>query len=176
MDHLTLLILFDSEKDKSQNVFRNVYLPIIHENRDLFKVYAYDCKDPEAQANIETLESCKRPDDLPYMQLYKPPQHRVDPLTLSELKPELIHYTERELTPSNFYNYIIKNLPDYTTRIDNIMLLERFRDGMVNYDMNKVLILSNRRKVNEEYKAISSEFRDRLLVGFVPEDAHEVHA
>ena len=50
-----------------------------------------------------------------------------------------------------------------------------FRDAAKNININKVLILSNKNRIADEFKAISSEYRDRLMIGFVPLDAKEVH-
>lgn len=56
------------------------------------------------------------------------------------------------------------------------MQYEQFTESMYNMDMNKVLILSSKRNISEDFKAISSEYRDRLLFGFVPSNVHEVHS
>jgi hypothetical protein len=45
---------------------------------------------------------------------------------------------------------------------------------MVNMDINKVLILSDKLHVSDDFKALSNEFRDRLLIGYVPYNAIEV--
>lgn len=110
------------------------------------------------------------------MQLYKPAQYRVDPESYDIMTPELIHYTDNELSPTIFYNYLIKNMPDYTQNIESIMQFEQFTDSLYNIDINKVLILSNKKTITEDFKAISSEYRDRLLFGFVPSTVQEVES
>ena len=47
---------------------------------------------------------------------------------------------------------------------------------MIHADINKVLIISNKNRPSAEIKAIAQEFKDKLLFGFVPEDAKEVQA
>jgi hypothetical protein len=67
-------------------------------------------------------------------------------------------------------------MPDYTQPIESIIELERFLDSMYNIDINKVIILGTKKGVNNEFKAISSEYRDRLMIGFAPSTAEEVHS
>ncbi len=95
---------------------------------------------------------------------------------MDEMKPEVIHYLETELTANNFYNFMVKNMPDYTRPLRTRADLDHFREENVNIDVNKVLILSNKKQPLNEFKAISSEFRDRLVFGFVSSDAVEVQA
>jgi hypothetical protein len=45
MDYLTLFIVYDSEKNRSQTVFENVFMPIIKETHELVKIFAFDCSD-----------------------------------------------------------------------------------------------------------------------------------
>jgi hypothetical protein len=47
---------------------------------------------------------------------------------------------------------------------------------MFNININKVVILSGKKEPSPEILAIASEFRDRLLVAFVPYEAKEVRA
>ena len=122
-DRLTLLFLFDSEKERSQNVISHVIYPIVQETRDLIKVFAFDCRDEEVKANPGRFEACKRPEELPYIWLMKPPSTRVDPSTLEPNKPENIPYNQTELTPTNFYNFVVNNMPDITTLVETVKQL-----------------------------------------------------
>ena len=108
--------------------------------------------------------------------MYKPAEFKVDPFTLDLIKPEAIYYTEKELTPNNFYNFLIRNMPDFTRPIHSILQFQELRDGILNLDINKVIIISNKQNVTPEFKAIASEYRDRILIGFAPVDALEVHS
>ena len=89
-------------------------------------------------------------------------------MTRDKGKPETIPYNENELTPNIFYKYIVSNIPDFTQRIETVEQLEHYRDLATNININKVLYLSSKNKITEEYKTIASEFKDRLLFAFVP--------
>ena len=56
LDYLALMVVFDSEKENSQNVFKHVFLPVLEETKDYVKVFAYDCRDQEAISNRDRLE------------------------------------------------------------------------------------------------------------------------
>jgi hypothetical protein len=47
---------------------------------------------------------------------------------MDEMKPEVIHYLETELTANNFYNFMVKNMPDYTRPVRTRADLDRFRE------------------------------------------------
>ncbi len=119
-DKLTLLFLFDSQKEKSQQVINQVIVPIVSETKDLYNTYAYDCRDPIIKERPERFQACNKPDELPYIWLLKPPLHRVDPITLEKVNPESIPYNSTELSPTMFYNYIVNNLPDFTERLETL--------------------------------------------------------
>ncbi len=65
-------------------------------------------------------------------------------------------------------------MPDYLINIGNQLQFEQLRDGVPIRDINKVIILGNKEKPMPEFLALSAEFRDRLLIGYVPKSAEEV--
>ena len=81
--------------------------------KDMIKVYAYDCRDSVAKENKKRFESCARPEDLPYIWILKPPHESVDPISLDKNTAKSIPYNDTELSPTIFYNYIVKNMPEY---------------------------------------------------------------
>lgn len=173
-DKLTLIFLFDSEKEKSQTVLNQVILPIVTESKDLFNTYAYDCRDPVIKEKPERFLACNKPHELPYIWLLKPPANRVDPISLEKVIPESIPYNSTELSPTMFYNYIVNNLPDFTVKLNTVRQHNHFKEDVENADINKVLIISNKDKVIPEFKAIASHYKDRLLFGFVSSESKEV--
>jgi len=125
MDGLALVIVYDSEMPQSQGVFAQVFLPVIHQTRDYVRVFAFDCR-AVASHDLERLQQCARPKELPYIQLYKPPASRVDPLTLDPVPIQSIYFNETELKPTTFYSFIVNNIPDYMERISTFEDLETF--------------------------------------------------
>lgn len=92
----------------------------------------------------------------------------MDPISLDVTKPTTLPYNDTELTPTSFYNYIVRNIPDFTNRVENDQALIDFRDIWNHIDINKVVILSNRHQITPEFKAISCAFKERLVFAYVP--------
>ncbi len=89
-------------------------VPIVADMKDMIKVYAYDCRDSVAKENPKRFESCSKPDDLPYIWLLKPPTDSIDPISLDRNVAKSIPYNDTELSPTVFYNYLVKNMPEYS--------------------------------------------------------------
>lgn len=154
-DKLTLLFLFDSEKNKSQGAVQQLLVPLVQEMKDLISVYAYDCRDEVVKQNPKRFESCSKPEELPYIWLLKPPAEWVNPITLEKRVPESIPYNNTEVSSTTLYKYIKNNLPDLTQRIETEGQHDNFKESMIQADINKVLIISNKNKPSMEIKGIA---------------------
>lgn len=65
-------------------------------------------------------------------------------------------------------------MPDYLKPIQTMPSLNEF----INHDLsiNKVLIVSGKKNSTPEFKAIASEFKDKILFAFADSDAVDLHA
>lgn len=139
------------------------------------KVYAYDCRDTVPKENPEKFGHCQNTDELPYITLIKPPNNRININSLDIEPNTVVPYSDNELTANSFYKFIVENMPDYLINIGNNLQLEQLRDGVPIRDINKVVILGNKEKPLPEFLALAAEFRDRLMIGYVPKSSEEVY-
>ena len=78
-----------------------------------------------------------------------------------------IPYNETEVSATKFYKFLTNNMPELSVNITSEQQLKKFLYGKHHEDINKVLLLTNKKKSSEQFKALTSEFRDRLRFGVV---------
>jgi len=82
------------------------------------------------------------------------------------MQPEMVNFNEREVTQKKVYNWILANLPDYSTVIDSKEKLDSFF-AEDDKDINKVILFSKKNKVPPILKVLTNTYRDKLRFGFI---------
>lgn len=60
------------------------------------------------------------------------------------MQPEAIPYNESQVSIPMMKNYVLKNLPDYSVKINSVKKLEEFTDISTDSDINKVILFSKK--------------------------------
>ena len=74
---------------------------------------------------------------------------------------------------NKLYTFITNNIPVYAVNITNMTILNDFLKKKDNKDINKVLFMLGRKKLPNEFKALTAAYKDRLLFGFIHKDMQE---
>jgi len=75
-----------------------------------------------------------------------------------------VHYSSRQATDPDIKRWITDNVPDYSQRLSTKADVEQFAEES---GIQKVYLFSAKQKVPPIYKALTSEFRNRLRFAFV---------
>lgn len=102
--------------------------------------------------NIETL---------PYLGYFEPPLTLINPYTKQVSKP-VEHRYEGNADPKSLANFARQHMPTFRETITTAAQLEKFL--AVKEIPNKVLLFTNKPQTSPLYKALASEYRNRLLV------------
>lgn len=86
---------------------------------------------------------------------------------------EAIPYRESEVTYKKIYNYILANLPDFSVNIDSVKKLDDF-NSKDDKDINKVILFSKKAKTPAIFKALTSEFKNKLRFGFISQEREDL--
>ena len=128
------------------------------------KFFAFDCQ-LDVVKNSGRFKMCENAEYLPFFQLMKPAEVKINPYTKQRMGPTDIPYNDRQVTQKKVHAFVVANLPDYATVIDSKQKLEEFIDNRE--DVNRVVLFSKKNKTTPIYKALSSEFKDRIRFGFI---------
>lgn len=79
---------------------------------------------------------------------------------------ETIQFKDNEVTYKKVYNFVLGNLPDYTTNIDTVAKFKNF-NTTDEVDINKLILFSTKDKTPSILKALSAIFKDKVRIGFV---------
>ena len=79
---------------------------------------------------------------------------------------ESVQFKDNEVTYKKVYNYILANLPDYTSQIDSLVKFNHF-NSTEDLDINKLILFSSKEKSPAILKALSAIFKDKIRIGFV---------
>lgn len=90
------------------------------------------------------------------------------------MQPEAIPYNESSVSIPMIKSYVLKNLPDYSIKINSLKKLEEFRDIKNDSDINKVILFSKKSNTPPIFKVLTSLFRERFRFGFVSSDSKDV--
>ena len=96
--------------------------------------------------------------------LFKPAEIKVNPYTGKAMPNENIPYSQNEVTDVAMKSWITNNIPDYTQRLSQRSDAEEFTSEQ---DIDKVYLFSAKQKVPPIYKALASNFYNRLRFAFV---------
>ncbi|CDW85441.1 UNKNOWN [Stylonychia lemnae] len=174
-DQLVFLYVFDSEQQKSQQMNDQIMKPILEELKNYCQWYAYDCHEPEVK-DSKKFKMCENEDHTPFLQLFKPPEMKLNPYTNQPMKMQAVQYTEGQITVPSLKTFILNNLPDYSFKIDSLQKLEEFRDLKQDQEVNKVILFSKKKATAPIYKALTAYYRDKLRFGFVSSETEKVMA
>jgi len=72
---------------------------------------------------------CDKEDTVPFFQLMKPAEFKINPYTKQPMKPVAINYQNNQASVPLVKSFILNNLPDYSVTIDSVQKLEAFRDA-----------------------------------------------
>ena len=172
-NHLMFLYVFDSKSDKSSQMNEQILKPVMDELKGYLKFYAFDCQNEEVQNNKDRFKMCENEEHTPFFQLIKPPELKINPYTKQPMQAQHIAYPEREVTQQKVKNFILSNIPDFSTVIDSKSKLEDFKSDD-DKDINKVILFSKKSKVAPIYKALTDEFRDLIRFGFISSDQNDL--
>ena len=109
-------------------------------------------------------------DSFPKLKLLVPPEKRYD-INLETWETHFeFPWTEKEMTESTIYNFIIANIPNKASKID-----ENTSYGFFNLNsMNKVVIFTDKNSPTLLFKGLSNYFFDRIAFGIVKKDQEEL--
>lgn len=89
---------------------------------------------------------------------------RVNPYTGKQMPVTPVQFASNQVTDPDVKRWITDNIPDYTQRLSTKTDADQFADET---GIQKVYLFSSKQKVPPIYKALSSEFRNRLRFAFV---------
>jgi hypothetical protein len=151
--------------------------PMLDELRGYAKLLAFDCNNEEVKGSTRFKQICEKEDHVPFFQLIKPAEIKVNPYTNKPMTPQSISYPENQVSPQKVKSYVLSNLPDYSVNINSLKKLDEFLDSTGDKDINRVILFSKKAKTPPVYKVLTAWFRDRFRFGFVPaETSQEVVA
>jgi len=112
-------------------------------------------------------------DTLPAMKILKPPQYKINPYTKEEMQIEEMNFPRKEwflwiinfflakeLSEKDFSNFLLGNMQDFTHKLTAETVLN-FKNQQF---LNKIILFTEKKKTPPMFKALSSNFKDRLLV------------
>ncbi len=159
-DYLSVF-LFCSEKSDNCRALENIYDDIAFSVKDFAKIYAFDCDKIEGNDNEASNFPLCKVENVPYLSTYAPPETKINPYTRQPSLPiENAYQGTGDI--KSIGNFIKQHMPAFRKTISSKDSLETFlKDELI---PNKVILFTNKPQTSPLYKALASEFRDRLLV------------
>lgn len=113
---------------------------------------------------------CKKdpdaPDGYPKMEIYVPPEYKINPYTKKSNPHMRRMYNTQEVSENLIYNFITQHIPARTTKLNS----DNFEHFASNSNFNKVILFTDKTKTPLLFRGISNYFYDRLIFGEVNKD------
>ena len=128
--------------------------------------YVFDCASDlsEMDPNVNIKALCDRDPFMPTFNLFKPAEIKINPYTGKKMPNENIHYQQNEVTDVALKNWITNNIPDYTQRLSQRSDATEFASED---DISRVYLFSAKQKVPPIYKALATNYYNRIRFAFV---------
>lgn len=164
---LTYLGFYYSKYSKNSQMVGLFLQSIAAKLEFLAGMFLVDCDEPE----LTELAPCKKlpdtnQDSFPRIELFIPPELKLNPYTKQYNQHSAIKYDKREISEVLLYNFITQNIPSRTTKLtkDNL-------DNFLSHtEFNKVILFTDKPKSPLLYRGLSTYFYDRLAFGEVDKD------
>ena len=134
----------------------------------LANIILVDCD--EVEGGAEDHPMCKvdprSTDGYPRMEIYIPPELKVNPYTKQVNSHERRTYNSNEVSENSIYNFITQNILSRSTKLNS----DNFDNFANNQDFNKVILFTDKSKTPLLFRGLSNFFYDRLLFGEVEKD------
>lgn len=109
-------------------------------------------------------------DSFPRLKLLIPPEKRYDVVLDAWETHFEIPWTEKDMTESSIYNYIVSNIPNKAVKIDI-----NTSYGFLNTNtMNKLVLFTDKSTPTLLFKGITNYFHDRIAFGLIKKDQEEL--
>jgi hypothetical protein len=89
---MIFLYVFDSQQDKSKQMNEQILSTTLEELKGYFKFLAFDCQDEGVKAEKRFTQLCEKDDHVPFFQVIKPAELRVNPYTKKPMQPTTVPY------------------------------------------------------------------------------------
>lgn len=168
-DFLTGFFFYRSSADHAQ-IVEYLVNELGLANKNLFKVVAVDC---ETLVGGDALPICseEHKDNLPQILFLEPPATLINPYTKQPMQP-IEHRYQGDGTPAAVGSFAKKKMPSFSTKISSKPELDKFLQS--DLIENKVILFTNKKETPLLYRALTSEYRDRLEFADVNESVEEV--
>ena len=106
-DHMLFLYVFDSEQEKSKQMNSQIVSPVLDEIKGYFKFLAFNCQEEEIKSSGRFKEICGKDDHLPFFQIIRPPDVKINPYTNKPMPSQPVAYNDNQVTVPKFKTYIL---------------------------------------------------------------------
>jgi hypothetical protein len=150
----------DSQRCKD---FSESYLQFGEKFHEYVKVYAVDCEKVREDTRFKMVPMCdvENEEYLPIITFFEPNEMKFNPYTKQPPKPKE-HMYQGESNPDALFAFARKLMPAFRKKITNVSGMDKFLD--VEPFPNKVVLFTDKSDTSPLYKALTSYYRDRLLV------------
>lgn len=93
-DQLMFIYVFDSEQEKSTQMNTQIISPMLEELKGYVKFLAFDCQNEEVKASDKFSQICQKDEYLPFFQLIKPAEIKINPYTNKPMQSASISYSD----------------------------------------------------------------------------------
>ena len=145
--------------------------PTLEKLKGYFKLTAFDCREDEIKKSERFKQMCEKDEYIPFFQLIKPAEVKINPYTKQPMMPTSIPYNDNQVTVPKIKDYILNNLPDFSRHLDKVEKLQDFRDLSQDADINRVILFTKKGKSPALLKVLSAIFRDRFRFGLINVDS-----
>ena len=172
-DKLSLVYFFNSAIQFDSNgqdwtILDAMFVKVLEELKGGYvTTYAIDCnyEHKEVDPKVNFKHVCQdREEFQPIFTLYKPPEIKVNPYTGKTMPVTPIPFASNQVSDPDVRKWITDNVPDYTQRL---MTREDADQFAAESGIQKVYLFSSKQKVPPIYKALSTNYRNRLRFAFV---------
>lgn len=109
-------------------------------------------------------------DSFPRLKILIPPEKRYDAVLDAWETHFELPWTEKEMTESSIYNYIVSNIPNKAVKID----INTSYGFLSTNTMNKVILFTDKSTPTLLFKGITNYFHDRIAFGMIKKDQEEL--
>lgn len=169
LDYLLGIFFYSSSADNAASL-EYLVNELASNNKQFFKMSVVDCDDFE---DPEKVNVCS--DDykgaLPQVLFLEPPAQAINPYTGKPMQPSEHRY-QGEGSPNAIASWAKKQMPSFSKKIVSQEDMDKFlSDTLI---ANKVILFTNKKETPYIYRALTSEYRDRLEFADVYEGVEDV--
>jgi protein disulfide-isomerase A6 len=162
-DYVNAFLFYSEESDRSK-IFAPMFTEFSQISHEYMKSYAINCEDiVDDAAKVSMLPVCKAEnlEYLPAIIFFEPPATRINPYTKKLMSP-IEHQYQGDGTAASLFAFGRKHMPAFRKVIESKEALDKF---LANEKIpGKVILFTNKPETTALYKALTSEYRGKLLV------------